>query len=551
MKLVCVLTALMLTLAAIGRRAVGGEVSAPSITEPKAASPTVAPAPAATTPSTFPSFAPTVPAPSARTGAPTPAAVIVFKGEVDDYSRDALFKRFDQAKAAGAKVIILKLNTPGGLVSAGLDISAFLRKQKDVHVVAYVNRYALSAGIMIGLACDELVMEPETKVGDSAPIAISSSGDLQSLGETERAKMESPILADFYASSVRNGYDPLLTSSMVTMNRVVHYVQSAKGEKKFVDEKGYQDLIEDGWKPVEGVPDPVDRADSLLTLNADVAEKVGISKGTFTSPDALAAARNYTIVSTFAPDSGDKFIGWLGSDWIRGILIVVLLQALYMAFSHPGHGWIEAIALVTLGLLVGVPLLTGMATWWEVVAIFVGLFLLALEIFVIPGFGVTGIVGLLLFFGGLVLTFVGTEPSLPGGVMPGLPAMRGTWINLQHGLFIVTGGLACSLFLWFWLNRYLPKMPYFNKLILTTVTGDLSAPTGPIVIAPPESGPAIGDAGVAVSELKPGGSVKFITDSYPDGRIAAVISESGWLPAGTPVTVREVAGNRVIVRRQT
>ena len=119
MKLACWLTAsLMLTLAAIGSRAVGGEVSAPSITEPKAPAPTVAPA--ATTPSTFPSFAPTVPAPLATSSTPTPAAVIVFKGEVDDYSRDALFKRFDQAKAAGAKVIILRLNTPGGLVSVSI-----------------------------------------------------------------------------------------------------------------------------------------------------------------------------------------------------------------------------------------------------------------------------------------------------------------------------------------------------------------------------------------------------------------------------------------------
>src|SRR5439155_21312930 len=99
--------------------------------------------------------------------------------------------------------------------------------------------------------------------------------------------------------------------------------------------------------------------------------------------------------------------------------------------------------------------------------------------------------------------------------------------------------------LWFWLNKYLPRMPYFNKLILTSVTGDVASA---MLNSPIESGPAIGDMGVAVSELKPGGSVKFITESYPDGRVAAVISESGWLPAGTNVIVREVAGNRVIVR---
>ena len=485
----------------------------------------------------------TAPTPPDLSGPPTPAAVITFKGEVDDYSRDELFKRFNQAKAAGAKVIILKLNTPGGLVSAGMDISSFLRSQTDVHTIAYVNRMALSAGIMIGVACDEIVMEPESQVGDSAPIMLTNDGGLQSLGETERAKMESPVLADFYASSVRNGYSPLLTAAMVSMKRVVHYIQSPDGEKKFVEQAEYDKLTKDGWTPVAGVPDPLDAADTLLTVKADVAERIGLSKGTFTSPESLASSRNYTIIATYAPGAGEKFIGWLGSAWIRGILIVILLQSLYIAFTHPGHGWIEAIALIALGLLVGVPLLTGFATWWEVVAIFLGLGLLAIEIFVIPGFGFIGILGIILLFGGLVLTFVGTEPNLPGT----LPQFRGTWMNLQRGLFVVTAGLACSLFLWFWLNKYLPKMPYFNRLILTGVTGDVAAA---LAESPTETGPAVGDIGVAVSELKPGGSVRFVTESYPDGRVAAVISESGWLPAGTNVIVREVAGNRVVVRKQ-
>jgi membrane-bound ClpP family serine protease len=110
----------------------------------------------------------------------------------------------------------------------------------------------------------------------------------------------------------------------------------------------------------------------------------------------------------------------------------------------------------------------------------------------------------------------------------------------------VTAGLGCSLALWIWLNRYLPKLPYFNKLILKPATGEASIAFD----APVESGPAIGDIGVAVSELKPGGSVKFITENYPDGRIAAVISESGYIVPGTTVVVREVAGNRVVVRKQ-
>ena len=472
--------------------------------------------------------------------APTPAAVVVLKGEVDNYSSAALLKHCEQAKADGAKTIILVLNTPGGLVSAAMDITHYLRSQTKVHTIAFVDNMAYSAGIMIGLSCDELVMSPQSHIGDCAPIMLTDNGGLQSVGETERAKMESPILAEFRESSVRNGYDPLLTSSMVSMRVVVHYIESPTGEKKFVDDKDYDALTAKGWKPVAGVPDPLDRADTLLTVNYELAEKIGLSKGTYDSPEAFAQARHLEILETFAPSAGDTFISLLGSAWLRGILIVVLLQAIYLAFGHPGHGWPEAIAAIALVLLVGVPLLTGYATWWEAIAILMGLVLLAIEIFVLPGHLLPGLLGAILLLGGLVMTFVGLEPSMPGY----LPTLKGTWTNLQHGVMTVTAGLGCSLFLWTWLNRFLPKLPYFNRLILTATTGTPIVPTDDPVI----HGPAIGDPGIAVTDLRPGGSVKFITTGYPDGRVAAVVSDSGYVAAGTRVVVQEVGGNRIIVR---
>ena len=498
---------------------------------------TVSPSPATTLP--------TVTAePEAATQMSETAAVVKLHGVVDDYSKSMLLQRMERAKTEGAGTIILELNTPGGIVSAAQEITRYLRSQDKTHIVAFVEHQALSAGIMIGLAADELVMAPHSQIGDSAPIAIRSDGGLENLGETERAKAESPILADFYSSAIQNGYDPLLTSAMVSMKRVVHFVENAAGETKFVEPAQYEKLINDGWKPVEGVPNPVDGADTLLTVDSDLAKKLGLSKGTYASPAEFAAARGYDLVRTYAPSGGEKFIAWLGGGVVRGILIIVLLQALYIAFGHPGHGWPEAIALIALGLLLGVPLLTGYANWLEVIAILLGLVLLAVEIFVIPGFGVTGFAGLILIFGGLVLTFVGGEPSMPGV----LPSLEGTWTALLRGLYTVTIALACSLVLWIWLNRYLPRLPYFNKLILTTTAGDIDAID---VERPVETGPAVGDMGVAVTELKPGGSVKFMTESYPDGRIAGVVSESGFVMPGTNVVVTEVAGNRVVVRTRT
>src|SRR2546429_9676538 len=82
---------------------------------------------------------------------PAPAAVVMLKGVVDEYSQETLLKRIDQAKANGVKTVILQLDTPGGLVLAAQQITGYLREQHDIHTVAFVNHKALSAGIMIGL----------------------------------------------------------------------------------------------------------------------------------------------------------------------------------------------------------------------------------------------------------------------------------------------------------------------------------------------------------------------------------------------------------------
>src|SRR5437867_10692464 len=168
--------------------------------------------------------APVAPAPldsAATQPAAKPAVVITVDGPIDDYTRDKMFRRFAQARALGAGTVVLQIDTYGGLVTAGLDMSRFLKAQNDLHVIAYVHDKAISAGAMIALACDEIVMSPSATIGDAAPISVAPTGQMQGLGAAERAKAESPILADFRESAERNGYSPLLAEAMVAVGRVV------------------------------------------------------------------------------------------------------------------------------------------------------------------------------------------------------------------------------------------------------------------------------------------------------------------------------------------
>jgi len=471
------------------------------------------------------------------------AIVITLAGQVDDYNRDALFRNFERARKAGAKAVILHVDTYGGLVPSSLDIARFLRRQDDLHIIAFVDDKAISAGAMIALACNEIVMVPSAVLGDCAPIVFKSDGKLELMPPDERAKQESPVLKDFEASALRNGYDPLLVTSMVSAAKVVYYVEDGDGHRKFVDEPTYKKLTKDGdWKPVAGLSNPVDGPATLLTVTTDEALKLGLAKAQVHSVEELAGQRGYAIVADFSPTGGDRIVDLLGTWWARAILLIIFLETLFISFKMPGHGAPEAVCLLSLGLLVGIPLLTGYANWWEIAIVFLGLALVAFEIFVFPGHMVSLLVGSVMVFSGLLLTFVGDTITMPGGLQ-----MRTTWVSLEHGLYVIVGGLVCSMLLSAWLRRYLPKMPYFNRLVLTAATGGAGAMTGATAMDD-TAWPIVGATGRAVTDLRPGGSAAFLDDALGDERVVHVVSDSGYVSAGTSLVAREVGGNRVLVR---
>jgi membrane-bound serine protease (ClpP class) len=318
--------------------------------------------------------------------------------------------------------------------------------------------------------------------------------------------------------------------------------EGGQGGRKFVDDEQFKKLMGEGWKPVAGAPDPVDAADTLLTVHTDLALKLGLAKGTAGSVEELAERENLRIIQRYRVSVGEQVVSFLLMDAVRGILLTVFLMSLYAALHTPGQGAAEALTVVSLGLLLGVPFLAGYATWVEILLILGGLSLLAFEIFVFPGTLAAGIVGAVMIVAGLVLTFVGSEPG--GGWTWEL---RGTWQAMQAGLMVVVISMLASLAGMVWLRRILPRVPYFNRLILSTNVGESQRADrfSPPLTATPVWPPA-GMEGVAVSDLKPGGQARFVDDR--GGRfMIAVISDSGYIHRDTAVVVRENNGSRVTV----
>jgi len=472
------------------------------------------------------------------------AAIVPLVGEIDDYTRDDLIRRFDKAKAMGATVIVIDINSPGGLVTSSLDISHFLKSQDDVHTIAFVRDKAYSGAAMVAMACNEIWMAPVSALGDCAPISISASGGLQPLPAAERAKEQSPIIKDFEDSARRNGYSLAIAQAMVDVNASVYLLQNTAGDKRIVDEAGYHKLTQTSqWTPVPGFDNPIDGPTTLLTVYPKEAMALGLARGTARSAHALLADHQDTLVADLTPGIGEKLVEWLNNPVVRSILLLIFLQSLYIAIHAPGHGAAEAVAVVSLGLLIGVPLLTGYAQWWEVGVIFVGLALCAFEIFVFPGHFVSLILGTLMVVFGLVMTFVGKEPT---GVPGWLPTMQQTWHGVQNGVLAVFFAMVGWIVLSMWIRRFLPSIPYFNKLILTATTANKATLPVPGDHPPQENWPFIGTIGVALTDLRPGGSVEF---PFADAtRPAAVVSMSGYVPRGTRVAVEEIDGSSVRVR---
>lgn len=478
----------------------------------------------------------TVAAPAKAAGK---VAVVALHGEVDDYTRDGLFRQFRQAKAAGATTVVLDLHTPGGLVTAALDVTQFLRSQHELHTVAFVRR-AYSAGAMIAVACDEIVVAPGGVLGDCAPIIVDNDHNLVPMPAAERAKMQSPILSDFDASADRNHYPRVLLEAMVVAERSVYWMQDPKtGQRQFVDEVGWGQKLRAGWTDVPGTHNPVDGPETLLTVQAEEAVKLGLASGMAGSPADLAGRRGMAVVADLSPGAGEKVVELLNGTAVRGVLVAVLLSSLAVALGAPGHGAAEAVAVVSLGTLVGVPLLTGYAQWWEVGIILAGLALLAFEVFVFPGHGVSAAAGIVMVLGGLVMTFVGGD-AIGGGV---LPHSAGAWHDLEHGLSAVGGGVGGAVVLAVLGRKQLGKLPYFNRLVLSTVSGGAAAPDH----VPFENAwPGVGTRGRAATDLRPGGSAEFL-DLSGGARGVNVVSDAGYVVAGTTVVVREARGNRVVV----
>jgi membrane-bound serine protease (ClpP class) len=328
------------------------------------------------------------------------AFVIPLEGPITATTARVIEYKATKARSQQADLIVLDMNTPGGEGRAMYRIMEIIGDLDPATVIAWVNPEAFSAGAIISLACDEIVISPEPKasIGDAMPIIVTPQGGLQPLPDPERAKIESPIRADMRSMAERGGYSPDLCEAMVHMAMEIWLIRNEQtGQLKIIEAREWKKQQEARPTPEWVFLRTIDGPKQLVTLKSEAAIHYGLARAAVGDTDDLRTLYNIEGPITRIEDQPlDRVAFWLSHPAITGLLTMGLMAGAYMEFKTPGLGIFGAVAVLCLIALIGGRFLIGLANVVEVALLAIGIVLIVLEIFVIPGFGVAGITGIVL-----------------------------------------------------------------------------------------------------------------------------------------------------------
>ena len=470
------------------------------------------------------------------------AAVIVCKGMIDDGLYKSIKRRTEIALNGGVDYLIYQIETYGGLLESGDNISKFfiLDAGKKAHTVAFVTTEAISAGAMIAVSCNDIVMKTHTTIGDCAPIQLG--GKLEGV---EREKTESFVRATFERAAEANHYPKALLKAMVSVGTEVYRVKNLNtGEYEFYETEY---LPKDANDFDLENKELVVKKDQLLTLTASKAAEYGIARAVVNDVNGVLAflAKRDGVEFSASPvvlptNWSEEMVRWLNSPAVMGVLVMIALLGLYVEFNTPGVWLPGLIAVVCFVIIVGSKFLIGMANWVEVALFVGGVLMLLVELVFLPTLGFLAVVGLVCIIVGLFGMLVKNPPDrLPW------PETDFDWQWFLSQVWAIGLGFAGFVIIASFLRKYLPRTHFFNRLMLTPATAKTGTEVEISMTAPAQGEQVsvrVGDIGEAMSLLRPAGKARF-GDAVVD-----VVAEGEYISKGAKVKITEIHGNRVVVR---
>jgi len=409
-----------------------------------------------------------------------------------------------EAMDAKADLLLLDMDTNGGRVDVTEDIIEILNNFKG-QTATYVNRKAFSAGAFISVATQKIFMAPQSVIGAAAPIMLIPGGAPQDMPETMQAKMNSALRALVRTSAEKNGYNIEVVEAMIDKSKEL------KIDGKVLNEKG-----------------------QILTLTNTEAEreygdppKSLLSSGTVESLDELLKKLGYANAGRvdIQPTGAEQVAMWI--NMISPLLLIIGIAGIYIEFKTPGFGLPGIVGIAAFALYFFGGYIAGLSGLEWIAVFVVGLALLALELFVFPGTTALGLIGAALMLVALVMAMVDVYPG-----MPALPTFKMLELPLRDLFIAFLGGAGAVLVL----SRWLPKTSFYGKLVSQAASGVI---TGARLERQQMS--RLGQVGVAISELRPGGKAQF------GNEILDVISQGELIDKGQRVKIIGHSGTEAVV----
>jgi len=410
---------------------------------------------------------------------------ITVSGTIENGLAPYIARSLREAAAAGAAAAYLDIDTPGGRVDAAERIADAVRASR-IPVYAFVNPRAYSAGALIALSANAIYMRPGAVIGAATPV--------DGQGTKASEKMVSAMRAEFRALAEQRGYDPRVAEAMV------------------------DEAVE--------IPDVV-RKGELLTLSTAEALRLGFAKSAVaTEADLLEAigVPGATVVRAEV-NWAENVVRFLTNPLVSPLLLSLGMLGLILEIKSGAFGLGGLVSLASLGLFFGSSFLLGLAGWEEVLLLGLGAIALAVEVFLLPGFGVAGMLGIGALGTAIVLAMVGGAPSA---------------VDVLQALVILSLSLLITAAVAYAWLRHLPSSGRFAGLFLRggarQAEGFISAPARPDLI---------GQEGVALTDLRPAGTATIGAERMD------VVTEGEYVPEGTRIRVLRSEGYRHVVRSVT
>lgn len=396
---------------------------------------------------------------------------------------------FDQAEAMQAEMVVMELNTFGGMVNFADSIRSRIL-DSPLKIVVYINHNAASAGALISLAADRIYMSKGSSIGAASVV--------NQTGEVMPEKYQSYMRGLMRATAEAKGRDPRIAEA-------------------FVD----PEIDLPGIKP----------PGKILTLTSSEAMELGLIDGELNSiwdiyeAEGLSSPAETKHQITWI----DQVIAFLINPAVSGILILIIIGGIYFELQTPGVGF-PLIAAIIAGVLFFAPLyMQGLADNWEIALFVVGVLLIILEIFVIPGFGLPGILGIVFMICGLAFSMVANDWLNFKVSAPGL---------LMQSFLIVIVSLAASIVLMVIFGKSMLQSRAFKRLVLQDEQRSVEGYTSSRLLAD-----LVGREALAKTVLRPSGKIEI------DGKWYDAVALDGYVELGEQVTVVKHENYNLFVRK--